>query len=96
MIYQLKRTIKMPKSNKYKYMGIACLTMVFGACHTPVLVNKKENRAVPASFGKSLPSDTVNTAKVKWKDFFSDPFLQSLVYTALSKKQEHNINLREI
>ncbi|HWY13096.1 MAG TPA: TolC family protein, partial [Bacteroidia bacterium] len=40
--------------------------------------------------------DSVNSAKIKWKDFFSDPNLITLIDTALKNNQELNIVLQEI
>ena len=38
----------------------------------------------------------MNTAKVNWKDFFTDPNLVGLIDTALHNNQEYNIVLQEI
>jgi len=40
--------------------------------------------------------DTVNTAKTKWKDFFTDPNLAALIDDALKNNQELNIILQDI
>jgi NodT family efflux transporter outer membrane factor (OMF) lipoprotein len=58
------------------------------------LIPKKENNAVPLGFKNSL--DTATTAKVKWKDFFTDQNLVALIDTALMGNQELNIILQEI
>lgn len=60
----------------------------------PFLGRKTENKTVPASYANS--TDSVNTAKVKWKDFFTDPNLKALIDTALKNNQELNIILQEI
>lgn len=59
-----------------------------------VLVNKNENKSVPASYNNS--QDTTNVAKIKWKDYFTDPNLAALIDTALHNNQELNITLQEI
>lgn len=83
-------------SNKYinKCVGIACLTLVLSGCGVPALVEKTANSSVPESFVGS--QDTTNTAQVKWKEFFTDPYLVSLIDTALNNNQEVNIMLQEI
>lgn len=60
----------------------------------PSLVKKTENKNVPASYNNS--QDTTHTAVVKWKEFFTDPNLNSLIDTALKNNQELNIILQEI
>jgi len=83
-------------SNKYinKCVGIACLTLVLSGCGVPALVEKAANSSVPESFVGS--QDTTNTAQMKWREFFTDPYLVSLIDTALNNNQEVNIMLLEI
>lgn len=76
-----------------KYVGIACMTLMCGAC-IPSLNQKTENKSVPASYNNL--QDTTNTATVKWRDFFTDPYLHVLIDTALKNNQELNIILQEI
>jgi len=85
--------IIMHKIRILKYIGIAAISLAVGAC-APIIVQKTENRNTPQSYKGSL--DTVNTAKVKWKDFFKDPNLAQLIDTALSNNQEFNIVLQDI
>jgi len=82
--------------NRYKiiYVGIACIILTFTGCKTPSLVQKTENTTVPASYNTS--QDTVNSALVKWKDYFTDPNLAGLIDEALKNNQELNITLQEI
>ncbi|HEY8919213.1 MAG TPA: TolC family protein, partial [Chitinophaga sp.] len=58
------------------------------------MVGKTENKTVPASYNSS--QDTLNMAKVKWKDYFTDPYLGALIDTALKNNQELNITLQEM
>ena len=76
-----------------KYVLISCGFLLFVGCASP-LKERKENKTVPASFNNS--QDTVNTAKMKWKEFFTDPYLEVLIDTALKNNQEYNITLQEI
>lgn len=82
------------KSLLYRYAGIACISLTFLACKNLAIVNKTENKNLPTSYGSS--TDTVNTAKTKWKDFFKDPQLCALIDSALKKNQELNIVMQEI
>ncbi|MBL7912975.1 MAG: TolC family protein [Bacteroidia bacterium] len=78
----------------YIYAAIVCIAVAFSACKNLAIVNKTENKSVPASYNNV--TDSVNTANVKWKDFFKDPQLSTLIDSALKKNQELNIFLQEI
>ena len=66
------------------------------AC-APHITPRTENKTLPASFSNANSSnDTTNIAKVKWRDFFDDPYLNALIDTALKNNQELNITLQEI
>ena len=75
-------------------MGAACMALTLLACKNLAIVNKTESKSVPASYTNS--TDSINTAKTQWKDFFKDPQLASLIDSALKKNQELNIVLQEI
>src|ERR1700741_1132703 len=76
------------------FLGITIIALIYSACSVPNFGRKTENKTVPVSYAGS--KDTVNTAKVKWKDFFKDPNLITLIDTALKNNQELNIVLQEI
>ena len=82
------------KHSIYRHVSIACISITFLACKNLAIVNKTENKTVPSSYNTS--ADSVNTAKVKWKEFFKDSKLTLLIDSALIKNQELNIVLREI
>jgi outer membrane protein, multidrug efflux system len=70
--------------------------MLLTACSLPTsLVKRPESKVTPASFNNNA-QDSINTAKLKWKDFFTDPHLTALIDTALKNNQEYNILLQEI
>lgn len=73
---------------------IALAIVGFTACKIPAITAKQENKTVPASFGNS--QDTVTAASIKWRQYFTDPFLIALIDSALEHNQELNIALREI
>ena len=78
------------------YISICCIAFMYTAC-IPTLQKKKENTAVPGSYKASEDTkDSTNTADIKWKDFFKDPNLVSLIDTALKNNQELNIIMQEI
>ncbi|MVT08193.1 TolC family protein [Chitinophaga tropicalis] len=78
----------------YRYIGLGCISIAYAACKVPNLTGKTENKAVPASYNNS--QDSTNMAKMKWKEYFTDPYLNALIDTALKNNQELNITLQEI
>ncbi|WP_339701421.1 efflux transporter outer membrane subunit [uncultured Roseivirga sp.] len=79
---------------KYKYIVVAGLLMAFSACTAPELAQKVANTDVPDRYYSD--QDTTNTANMQWREYFTDPYLVSLIDTALSNNQELNITLQEI
>jgi multidrug efflux system outer membrane protein len=86
----------MLKRRIYQGLTAACLAVAVAGCKTPELIQRKENRTVPASYGNASARDTASTATGRWKDFFTDPNLVALIDTALQRNQELNISLQEI
>jgi len=76
-----------------KYFGVGLLSLMFTAC-VPSLVRKSEKKNVPAGYDQRR--DTVNSATVNWKEFFTDTNLTVLIDTALKNNQELNIILQDI
>ncbi|MGO4910916.1 TolC family protein [Leeuwenhoekiella sp. W20_SRS_FM14] len=85
-----------PMINKTKilYTGVVVLLLSFSACKAPVLVERDVELKLPKTFAAT--ADTAQTALVNWKDYFTDPYLSSLIDTALQNNQELNIMLQEI
>lgn len=79
----------------YKYAGIA-LILGLTACKSPALTQRTANKTVPAAYSDLAQQDTLNSGKVKWKDYFKDEYLSALIDTALVNNQELNIALQEI
>lgn len=83
----------MIKRIAYRCLGLLGIALVLSAC-VPAIVQKTANTTVPASYSNSR--DTVNSTSVHWKKFFADPYLNTLIDTALKNNQELNIVLQEI
>lgn len=79
---------------KIKYGFVICISFLFTACSMQHLVKRPENKVVPEGYNGL--KDSINTAQVKWRDFFKDPYLIALIDTALQKNQELNILLQEV
>lgn len=73
---------------------IILAVICFTACKIPVLVSKQENKTVPAYYNTA--QDSTNIASIKWRQYFTDPYLTALIDSALKNNQELNIALREI
>jgi multidrug efflux system outer membrane protein len=82
------------RNNIFLYIGIVCMVLLYTACRLPDMGRTTENKSVPESYIGS--KDSTNSAKVKWKQYFTDSNLNALIDTALKNNQELNITLMEI
>ncbi|MFZ9660462.1 MAG: TolC family protein [Chitinophagaceae bacterium] len=64
------------------------------SCKAPSIISREENKTVPSAYANS--KDTVNVATINWRKYFTDPYLISIIDTALKNNQELNIALQEI
>ena len=78
---------------KYRTMAVISLFSV-AACTVPKVAQRAENRNVPLAYSQN--ADTTNMTAIPWRQFFSDPFLVSLIDTALRNNQELMSTLQEI
>ena len=65
-------------------------------CKLPNVVKREEDKNVPAAYANAAAADTTNTASLKWRQYFNDPHLVTLIDSALANNQELNITLQEI
>lgn len=89
----------MHKNRLLIYAGITCMSLAYTSCKLPTYLtqHKKENKVVPARYSDVSSQDsTQNSGKIKWKDFFTDPNLASLIDSALKNNQELNIRIQEM
>ncbi len=75
-------------------LGTVGLLLAFTACTAPKVATRQASKALPARY--ATPSDTTNTARVRWREFFTDPYLVALIDTALQNNQELSITRQEI
>ncbi len=75
-------------------IAVTVILVSAGGCKLFKEPLKVENKSVPKSFNTS--SDTFNTAKIKWRNYFTDSNLVMLIDTALRNNQELNITMQEI
>ena len=77
----------------YQCLAIAGMAVSLSGC-IPAVRNKLADQKVPESYNDS--KDTTNIARIRRKDFFTDPYLNTLIDTALNNNQELKITLQEI
>src|SRR5690606_29516690 len=73
-----------------KHCLVAILVLLFLYSCVPTKNIRAVNNAIPGEYKNQL-TDTVNSATLKWKDFFSDQNLIALIDSALANHQELNI-----
>lgn len=83
-------------NNTFKKIVVICIVMAFTGCKTPSVIQRTESKEVPESYTNTSIRDTINSAKIKWKDYFKDPKLVAIIETALTNNQELNITMQEI
>ena len=82
------------KVRNHNTYAVLISLFLLAACNIPLLVEKKESKAVLATFSNS--SDSLNVANISWQQYFADPYLVALIDTALQNNQELNIVKQEI
>lgn len=95
--HYLKKSMDTRKNTSFIWGLIALMALSIAGCKVPQATQKKENKILPTAFTDSLAvQDTSNSGNVKWREFFTDPNLISLIDTALKNNQELNITLQEL
>ncbi len=79
---------------KYYKIGIITLFAAFTSCKMLAPVENVEKPELPLAFADS--KDTINSGAIKWKSFFSDKNLQSLIDTALTNNIDLQMTLQDI
>jgi outer membrane protein, multidrug efflux system len=76
------------------FSALLVICIAVSSCKLPALTEQTENKLVPISYGTN--TDTTNTGAVQWRQFFTDPYLQQLIDTAIRNNQELKMALQEI
>jgi multidrug efflux system outer membrane protein len=79
---------------KYKSIGILLMCMVYAGCKTFTPVQTTDTKQMPQAYSDS--KDSANSAQIKWKDFFTDKNLVSLIDTALKNNLDLLMTLQDI
>ena len=72
-----------------KIFGIFSITflLILAGCKVPTLIKMQDAKPVPTAYN-TQSKDSINSADIKWKIFFEDPYLVSLIDTALKNNYE--------
>ena len=79
---------------KFQFFIPVALCLCLAGCKAPALVPASNHASLPEAFASN--KDTTNTAALPWRNFFKDPYLISIIDTAIKNNQELNITLQEI
>lgn len=86
--------MKLVNKKLIAYLGATYLLISVVGCKTPNVVQKDANTTVPEQYANT--TDTLNSGKIQWKEYFADQYLGALIEEALSNNQELIITLQEI
>jgi NodT family efflux transporter outer membrane factor (OMF) lipoprotein len=87
---------KMKNRNIFKtQLPFWVIILSIWSCSVPKQTVMEVNKVTPQNYSSKF-IDSINVADINWKDYFKDPYLISLIDTALSNNQELNIVLQEI
>ncbi|MEP2056781.1 MAG: TolC family protein [Maribacter litoralis] len=87
------KVIKPMKHGKLLYVLLIQIGFFYSCVPTKEL--KVANKDLPENYAQQL-MDSVNSAQLKWKDFFEDEYLVALIDTALTNNQELRIMMQQI
>jgi len=79
-----------------KNLGIISIlvSIVYLGCKTPETIVNSDRKKIPLSFEET--KDSINSADIKWKDFFADKDLTILIDTALKNNFDVLMTLQKI
>lgn len=78
----------------YPTLFLAGMVVCLSAC-VPSIIQTRPDLKMPGTFEAGI-NDTTNSAKLTWREFFQDPYLASLIDSALVNNPELNIVRQEI
>ena len=91
-----KKNRTMLRYNQLKLVfGVAVVILMINACKLPEMTQEGSHASVPDQYTAGT-TDSTNSGKVPWRQYFTDPYLQALIDTALRNNQELNITFLEI
>jgi outer membrane protein, multidrug efflux system len=84
----------MYKYRIYVSIGLVAIYLASAGCKIPAAIQMPAPKSVPGSYENR--QDSTNISAIPWQRYFTDPYLVTLIDTALKNNQELNITLQEI
>lgn len=86
----------MKRTKKYTSVAVLGLCFAFTGCKmlNPEPIGNSDRKPLPGMYTDS--NDSTNSAQIKWKDFFADKNLESLIDTALNNNPDLMIAMQDI
>lgn len=86
----------MKNNNILSLLTVLSAGLFLNACKLPVISIKDTNISLPLSYTGTATTDTSLAGTIAWRKYFNDPYLISLIDTALQNNQELRVILQEI
>lgn len=83
----------MNKTSLYILIG---LVFMLPGCSIPKIATRTPDAPIPATFADMAKDTFESIAHTNWRDYFDDPYLASLIDTALTNNKEVNIMVQRI
>ncbi|WP_026725021.1 TolC family protein [Flavobacterium sasangense] len=85
----------MKRNNFIKSVVLGCTILILHSCGIPKVATQESKVTLPTNYTEKTTEST-NSGKVKWKDFFEDPYLQNLIDSTLVNNKELNILMQKV
>ncbi|NBT08511.1 MAG: TolC family protein, partial [Chitinophagia bacterium] len=82
----------------YYSIIILLVSLLYIGCKVPIAMGATDTSKIPLSYTTSneINKDSINTANINWKDFFTDKNLVALIDTAVKNNYDVLLTLQEI
>ena len=84
------------KKNKIQLIIVTTFVILIQSCTLFKTPQKEVVTSLPESYNSATYIDSVNSAQLRWSEFFDDPFLIALIDSALVNNKELNIVMQKI
>lgn len=85
----------MKRNNLLKAVVLGCSILILHSCGIPKVATQESNITLPTNYSEKV-TQSDNSGKVRWKDFFEDKYLQSLIDSTLVNNKELNILMQKV
>ncbi|CAM3888906.1 TolC family protein [Flavobacterium cucumis] len=85
----------MKRNNLLKAVVLGCSILILHSCGIPKVATQESNITLPTNYSEKV-TQSDNSGKVRWKDFFEDKYLLSLIDSTLVNNKELNILMQKV